>query len=632
MTNIELLEKWSKCLEYDKDQTTFDLNTISYDIHKAGDTIKTIINEYDPSGNLAVVYAKNKLIKFLNSLTIKLIDLFTDNTAVLDLNDLFYLFSSKSVKSIERNLVNAITNIADLLNLNLISDRNISDIILDDLSNILEELHECKVELVGNVTKPAVDRDMLYNDEIEVYNTLAECILRIETYPEGIYLNIITDNNSLGAYFAYIIKKNGRMICINDRVQEEYRGQHKVSRNGRWTDSKKYNIFPYHLFEYSNHDYKGYATKMTLEDKQIPFHKLGTDAIDIVFTMYLLMQKFDHLDVDTIPRVYSENLLSYGIRQLNDEGRLLHALTKNSLIVKETSDLEYKLLMTDEDIVNSTPSNILDNSNRTGYDKYKEFGDFDTSYGHPFIDLYGEGFEQSTEYNYKLLGESNSEIIGTAQSLYKQKYIDRRHELFHYISAKMAKEYEEFGGIAAIDEWWRDQCRINVDKLLSLAVEKYISNTRNGFDMISQVIDDDIMYSISTKDHSMFDDLHTLYGAKCPIYSFVSNIFFNFRFRNYSELLRIVDETAIPRFLIGYHHDRDVKCNPLLDAYDPIAYLGTPVESRMRSTPEMLDVIDRLHESKYEYRFQIAVGLSKRGLNTLVRQYKEESLHNTKEE
>ena len=69
-------------------------------------------------------------------------------------------------------------------------------------------------------------------------------------------------------------------ISVNDRVEEKYIGQHKNSRNGRWQESKRFELFPYNYVIESTkgEDYKGYALSYVVPKDPIPMKDLGADS------------------------------------------------------------------------------------------------------------------------------------------------------------------------------------------------------------------------------------------------------------------------------------------------------------------------------------------------------------------
>ena len=61
----DILNHFAEYAKYDPDQKRFNLLSDNYKFHQAGKVMEMLISEYDPSGVLAVMYAKRE---FLNSL------------------------------------------------------------------------------------------------------------------------------------------------------------------------------------------------------------------------------------------------------------------------------------------------------------------------------------------------------------------------------------------------------------------------------------------------------------------------------------------------------------------------------------------------------------------------------------
>ena len=55
----DILNKFAEYLTYKKNQTFKNSFHIDYAIHKSHDVIEQILSNYNPTGELAVIYAKN---------------------------------------------------------------------------------------------------------------------------------------------------------------------------------------------------------------------------------------------------------------------------------------------------------------------------------------------------------------------------------------------------------------------------------------------------------------------------------------------------------------------------------------------------------------------------------------------
>lgn len=63
-----ILNEWASVLEFNPDQKSFDLGNFSLDIHIAGETMKKLIEKFDESGELSVLYAKQFYMNYLKHL------------------------------------------------------------------------------------------------------------------------------------------------------------------------------------------------------------------------------------------------------------------------------------------------------------------------------------------------------------------------------------------------------------------------------------------------------------------------------------------------------------------------------------------------------------------------------------
>ena len=82
MTTFEILERWAQYTKFDPGQTRFNLLTSEYTLNRCNKRIQELLSNYDPSGTLAVVYAKNICRELLQEKKLTLFDALTelDNT------------------------------------------------------------------------------------------------------------------------------------------------------------------------------------------------------------------------------------------------------------------------------------------------------------------------------------------------------------------------------------------------------------------------------------------------------------------------------------------------------------------------------------------------------------------------
>ena len=106
MTNLEILNQFGEYVKYDPGQRSFDLFSDNYKYHKAGKTIECLLDQFDPSGEIAVIYAKAVFENVIKSskYSVKISDLVSDKNTYdqlresiekdIEMHDIFYLMQA----------------------------------------------------------------------------------------------------------------------------------------------------------------------------------------------------------------------------------------------------------------------------------------------------------------------------------------------------------------------------------------------------------------------------------------------------------------------------------------------------------------------------------------------------------
>lgn len=628
----DILDKWAKVLKFDPEQTRFNLNNYSLDIHQAGQNMKKIIEEFDNSGHVALMYAKRFYLNYLAHLSISLFDLCkTRDEMPSEMNEIFELyddFNSHYVCDVENGFMDAFGAVLDKLDIKLLSDTefNITSI-FNSISDIVNSIHKSNIEIWqrgGRLSCEYVSKAW-FCSYIMIFTTMAECILWSKHQPDGTFLAYISDNDGPGGYFSYVLKFNDNIISVNDRVKESYRGQHNHSRNGRWMDEKNYAMFPYQIIEYSEkRDYLGYSTGMKVKDgENVSFSALGEDAFKIIFSMILLIKRFTsgNFDVEGYPLIYSDRLLDVNLIQLEETNALM--VLKDECVTARHSSIKS---FTEDDVIHglSDDSPIIQGT------------DFLNHYGKPFIELYSGGFH----IDWNSVGKSHflqiedkstpheSEYVVTENELVLQMYTDARRQLADYIVQKIADAYVEFGGKEAIRKWFFKAVCNNVDEIKNLCIDKHLNSTnKKPYDHYGRSVSEEFTACIREDENNYYPYFSVVINEmkdddtyKCPITGNAANIWFSFRPRTEEEIKKIIGIDVIS-ILKDYRTDHDCHVNNILNASDPMAFVGTPIEKRMSIRSEIKDAQKRLgdnwHTSHYEPSFSI--GFSKRGFNKLLK-------------
>ena len=101
MTTFEILERWAQYTKFDPEQTRFNLLTSEYTLNRCNKRIQELLNNYDPSGTLAVVYAKNICRELLQEKKLTLFEALTELDKYQETKEIWDMFSSQEVRDIE---------------------------------------------------------------------------------------------------------------------------------------------------------------------------------------------------------------------------------------------------------------------------------------------------------------------------------------------------------------------------------------------------------------------------------------------------------------------------------------------------------------------------------------------------
>lgn len=624
-----ILNEWASVLEFNPDQKSFDLGNFSLDIHIAGETMKKLIEKFDESGELSVLYAKQFYMNYLKHLSIKLFDLFESDSDDLKVyRNLYNTMRSEAIRTIEDRWVVAVSTILNRLRIYLLANKFDTSVLYSNISDIVSDITKCNVDVFGK--GDITHSNFIYCTTIQIFNTLAECILNLSSSSNGMYLCYISLDGEPDGYFTYIYKCGSTMISINDRVNESYRGQHNKSRNNRWMEYKGYNIFPYKLIEYGDErDYKGYPTSMKLsKDISLSLGDQGVDASKIILTMIILQNFIENkMDFDEYELSYSDVLLAANRSELFDSHASELMVIKDNEVVQYHDAIDFKISK-DDVIQGLDESDPIVSNNK--YSDFKHSKDVSEDVKDLCPDFKFDPHELLT-----IRENSSKEFIGTYSKMREQAYMEARKDYSRYCRRKIAQEYLDFGGMSSIRAWFECAIRVHVNDVKNAAIRKYTSGTRNGFDAYSQIIDEDFMYSIRVD----FDDTSyqgptcdtylcnrelgdRRYRYTCPITGSTANVWIEFKIRSANDLCQMlgVDLSELPRILQKFKSDRDYHTNNLLNPHDPLSVVGSPIEDIMWNSDEMKEVRNELNESEYaNHTLRCCIGFSKRGLNKLVK-------------
>lgn len=452
-----ILNEWASVLEFNPDQKSFDLGNFSLDIHIAGEAMKKLIEKFDESGELSVLYAKQFYMNYLKHLSIKLFDLFESDSDDLKIyRNLYDTMRSEAVRTIEDRWVAAVSTILNRLGIHLLANEFDTSVLYSNVSDIVNDITKCNVDVFGK--GDITHSNFIYCTTIQTFNTLAECILNLSFNSNGMYLCYISLDGAPDGYFTYIYKCGSTMISINDRVNESYRGQHNKSRNNRWMEYKGYNIFPYKLIEYGDErDYKGYATSMKLsEDVSLSLGDQGIDAAKIILTMIILQNFIENkMDFDDYELSYSDVLLNANRSELFDSHAAELMVVKHNEVVDYHATVDFKISK-DDVILGLDESDPIVANNK--YSDFKHSKDVSEDVKDLCPDFKFDPHELLT-----IRENSSKEFIGTYSKMREQAYMEARKDYSKYCKRKIAQEYLEFGGMSSIRAWFKSAIRVHVN-------------------------------------------------------------------------------------------------------------------------------------------------------------------------
>ena len=647
MEPYEILKAFGEYANYDPDQRKFNLLSSNYVYHQAGNRITTICDVYDPTGRMAVLYARGVYDGVIKQERIKLIDLLKHPEEVAREQKMYQIFHSDIVGQIEDDYVEALNQATLVMTgRKIIGERDLESekqIMYDSIEQVVDQLGSCREDIYVSSGKP-VEAIQNISTKIHLFNYMAECVLTLQnSAPDGAYFCYINNNGTADGYFAIVIKSNGNLFSVNDRVPEAYIGQHTNSRNGRWAEGHK-GIFPYEqIMTFGDHDYLGYAQKYNVDESKLNLRDMDAKYyIPVLLAIICVINGRVGKTLDEKKTVYLNSLIQGNLGS-GEETTALVALDKTGLIAKTTHDLEIKFDR-DKFLAGGYAEEFTP---RAGTKKQK------------LVDMYAQDFElkgkpltmtaTNTLRSDRLTDGTNdedrpvhAEFIGNIDVMRRQAYYEARVELAAYIRAKMKKELEAYGAtegeqLKALTKWFNDAMTENVQNWYPVLARLYhdklaIENAPEAVKKNYHQEDDpdwikDI-HILSEKDPYItyaphFNDAKwklNLWGEKmgpeyylCPITGNRASIWFEFRSIDAEDIQHFIGDKELIRPLQNWHsstyHRRGDDFfyggNPILDAVDAV------------------DFIEPFNLRDYRINFNYYIGFSKRGINRLVKEYVE---------
>lgn len=638
MNYMDILEKWAEYTNYNPNQTSFNLLNRSYELHEINKRIERIMKTYDETGALAIIQVKIMFKRLLKDATYNALAYMENPNIVNKDKEMWDMFYCKEVMEAEKLYIDSVDQLSNkVIGKVLIGERD-NKAILDDLFEatdiVMASLDKCNKDLFvrGGQILPITR----ISTHIHLFETLVECLTALEHIEDGLYLCYINCDGLAEGYFGFFLKNNGNLLSINERIDETYSGQHSHCRNGRWSEDKKYELFPYnYIFNYTEHDYKGYAAKHLIDDKKLAFFELEQKVyFPIVVAMIMISKAYVGKTLN-LKMKYVDSLLACNIAKLTEANNKL-AIIDNSGLIES-----HKHLNLDFELDKIMKGGYTEEFSRSKDKDYRETGTF-TDYNQLFIDLWGDGFTYDVSKIYETdsilrIGNSGAtdippEYVGTEARIRLQGYYQVRASLADYIRDKIHDEWIAYGKTDAVEDWYKQQITNNTENIEKLIVEQYlkIQNGEKTLNSGCHTGDSNILdiYFVEQKHpdgwgYTMLNECKDRYSSEylCPKTNAVCSMFFTIAPKDWKQL-ELICGCEVPKIVKGWKADGHFGVgNSILSVTDLISEVGTPFERYEVNRYKKL-----YNENISEYNFKIAIGFSKRGIKQLIKKYNEGDL------
>ncbi len=650
----KILEHWAEYSNYDSSKTQFNVFSGEYAMHRTGKRIETLFTGYDPDGTISVLYARNAFFRMLKGCKVPLFDVISTPESFAEEREMYAEFTSEYMKELEKRFLSAI----DALVLQMTGTKMLPGTSGDREAAEAERLSEL-MDAVDNIADclPACNADLLLRGgdfqpvralsrKVERFRSLADCMLSMTSAPDAAYLCYIGTDTDTEGYFGIMLKTNGNLLFVNDRVNEHFIGEHLRARNGRWTEQKKSGLFPYEeLVRFSGSDYKGYATRQEFDDDELDLFSLAPKTyLPVVLAVLMLSNYYSENTLGNLEVKYSDRLLPENRSALCNESQTALATVSNTALAQQHE--RFSCGFSAEQVLDGSAGTRFDYRTEENHGKSHLEHGFFTCTNQDLVELWGKGFELNTDSllttRTKILPATSpfgqpteaecAEYVGTEKAMAMQAYIRAREQLSRHMREAMFEEYVRFGGMQAAKEWLEAAANAAKDRVELLALRALDENNEAFLDEMRErgvairVVED----SFCQGNIVLNRPVKTTYGSDsgkylCNVTGNKCSIFVTFGPQSWQGLEYLL-ETKVPKIIRGWRKNRDYSGNPLLDARDPVNDVGTPFETDERKRnphfvlsgwPGMSDAVKRLsgrEATTSGMNFGVSIGFSKRGL------------------
>lgn len=633
MSNKEILDRFAAYAEYDNEQKRFKLCSRNYSFHQAGKLIEKLLRGFDRDGSLSVLYAKFVFLGCMADTNVSVLNILKDANCLADEIEMYRLFCSEDVIRIEQAYTDSIYKVYyRIMEGKCIGRSDFSmDVVMSSINGVIQGMDKLHMDVYKKGGVPGKLTNI--STKIYVFELLSEAVMAVEKSEDGIYLCFINACGSADCYFAFVCKSNGTIWSYHDRINEAYIGQHGRAghRNHRWTEAKVDSIFPYDsIFEYSEHDYKGYATKYDIDRSKLNYCELGEDVfVPIIMAMLLISNRHDGVMPEGDLRYMSGLILP--VNEVKDIHELANVSSSEIAEMNRSINLSYDMRTVmdgsyaEEFAMKDEKTKISENwYERHMWNEHEE-ARF-CNYNQSLVDCYGKDFEPDLSGLFRqtlpaLEGDKRAggvEFVGSEKRFRIQVYFEIRKQLAEHIKQKMNAEYEVFGGETGVSEYYYNALRVNMDTLLELlflhidltkvneiaGVIKYTDCKGKEREINIRCYDDrevptfrGLMNTVDTDEY---------WVRKDELNEKKANRYYKFDVNNGHDIAYLtgIPYQKLPAFIQCYNINSRYTGNSILDITDPVS-----------------DIISPLHKHESCFRFDCQLGFSKSGFKKRLSDY-----------
>lgn len=677
MSALDIVNQFYAVANYDPDSRKFQISD-EYILTSACKQMDKLFKDFEDDGSIAAIYAKDAFFSFANRARVRIMEALTKPDGMKELSDMYAAFTGPEMLAIEDAFLDALHQLACKLSGKPMLGKRDRETELKTavqaVAAVVEKIGSLRVECYKRGGRLSDNLAVLASSKISVFPTLAQCVLAVEQAGDGLYLCYIRNGDTADGYFGLFLKDNGNVLSFNERPNEAFVGQHRNSRNARWTESKAYELFPYGSFDFGKYDYKGYATAVKIDESQLSFADMPTENYFPTILAILLLSRRYGGQEGVGKDVFMDSLLPANIQSLEEKAKSTKALVPiepgNSAIMARASS--WNLAFSNEDVLSAKPNKEFDYDRKNPFVEHGTFPEqTPDSYAQMLIELYGEGFQldktalMRSDCVCRMLPAAGSdgdgynvEFVGSERRMQIEAYRQARAQLAEYIEQRMFEEYKAFGGCDAVKAWWKSTMLARKEDIEKLCVDLYRKNDIAGKSVpedetlqswcIAIGEDEDVnvlcfpntdgkrpvtniwtglgpirianmFFQEHEKKFNAWGGLHETGQVLCPITGNKPSIYFQFNPRNWKGIEKLA-ACEVPKIVKGWGPNVSRgNGNPLLDATDAVWFVKTPLEAADCS----LEKYKPYREAKMGYGvdFSIAIGWSKRGWAQLLKKY-----------